>query len=82
MKRILLDENKNIINIIECAEDDPFPGSYEYFKWNRIGDPYITLTDKLQSDLDIANSAITDLQLALAELYEATAGSEEVKTNG
>lgn len=47
MKRILLDENKNIINIIECAEDDPFPGSYEYFKWNRIGDPYITLTDKL-----------------------------------
>lgn len=82
MKRILLDENKNIINIIECAEDDLFPGSYEYFKWNRIGDPYITLTDKLQSDLDTANSAITDLQLALAELYEATAGSEEVKTNG
>ena len=27
-------------------------------------------------------SQITDLQLALAELYEATAGSEEVKTNG
>lgn len=25
---------------------------------------------------------ITDLQLALAELYEATASSEEVKTNG
>lgn len=73
MKRVLVDKNGIIYNIIECIDNKQVPESFEYFEWNKIGDQYITLSDKLLSlgkDLDNSNESITNLELALCEQYE------------
>ena len=72
MKRVLLDENNIVINIIECNED-LLSGTYEWFSWLNIGDAYTTTDVRLNvldnKSLNNANS-ITNLELALCEQYE------------
>lgn len=77
MRRVLLDENNIIINITECSEDNPLENSYDYFSWNKIGEKYLSLSDKLlllKDNLDDTkeenNESITNLELALCEAYE------------
>lgn len=77
MKRVLVNKNGIIYNIIECIDNKQVPESFEYFEWNKIGDQYTTISDKLISlgkdfsvKLDSSNESITNLELALCEQYE------------